>query len=63
MNILKSSARCDLSFVLGGAYGYTLVKQDGSVSSVEVEGEQAKALREDLKRLNAAEVQARLDSK
>jgi len=47
----------------GGAYGYTLVKQDGSVSTVEVEAEEAKALREDLKRLNAAETQARLDSR
>lgn len=38
----------------GGAYGYTLVRQNGSVSTVEVEGQEAKALREDLKRLNAA---------
>jgi len=47
----------------GGAYGYTLVKQNGSASAVEVEGEEAKAIREDLKRLNAAETQARLDSR
>jgi len=47
----------------GGAYGYTLVKQDGSALGVEVEGEEAKALREDLKRLNAVEAQARLDSR
>ncbi len=47
----------------GGAYGYTLVKQNGSGLAVDVEGEEAKAIREDLKRLNAAETQARLDSR
>jgi len=47
----------------GGAYGYRLTKQNGSGLAVEVEGEEAKAIREDLKRLNDAEVQARLDSK
>jgi hypothetical protein len=31
--------------------------------TVEVESEEAKAIREDLKRLNAAEVQARIDSR
>ncbi len=46
----------------GGAYGYRLVKQNGSALAVEIEGEEAKAIREDLKRLDAAEVQARLDS-
>ncbi len=47
----------------GGAYGYSLVKQGDAVPSVDVEGNEAKLIREDLKRLNAAEVQARLDSR
>ncbi len=45
------------------AYGYTLVKQYASVPAVDVECEEAKFIREDLKRLNAAEVQARLNSR
>ena len=44
-------------------YGYTLAKQGVPVPAVDVEGEEAKFVREDLKRLNAAEVQARLDSR
>ena len=47
----------------GGAYGYTLVRQNGSVLTVDVEGQEAKAIREDFKRINAAEVQARIDSR
>ncbi len=47
----------------GGAFGYTLVKQCVSVPAVDVECDEARFVREDLKRLNAAEVQARLDSR
>jgi hypothetical protein len=47
----------------GGAYGYTVVKQNGSVLTVDVEGTEAKAMKEDLKRLNDAEIKARLDSR
>jgi hypothetical protein len=47
----------------GGAYGYTVVKQNGSVLTVVVEGTEAKAMKEDLKRLNDAEIKARLDSR
>ena len=47
----------------GGAYGYALAKQPAAVPAVDVEGNEAKLIREDLKRLNAAEVQARLDSR
>jgi len=45
------------------AYGYSLVKQDVPVPAVVVECEGAKFIREDLRRLNAVEVQARLDSR
>jgi len=47
----------------GGAFGYTLVKQCVSVPAVDVECDEARFVREDLKRLNAAEVKARLDSR
>jgi hypothetical protein len=47
----------------GGAYGYTLVKQNAVLPAVDVECDEAKLVREDLKRLKAAEVQARLDSR
>jgi hypothetical protein len=47
----------------GGAFGYTIVKQCVPVPAVDVECDEARIVREDLKRLNAAEVQARLDSK
>jgi hypothetical protein len=46
-----------------GAYGYSLIKKVESVPTVDVECEEAKFIREDLKRLNAAEVQARHDSR
>lgn len=42
-------------------YGYSRVNQDVPVPAVDVECDEAKFIREDLKRLNAAEVQARLD--
>lgn len=44
-------------------FGYSLVNHDVAVPSVDVECDEAKFIREDLKRLNAAEVQARLDSR
>lgn len=44
-------------------YGYSLVKQDVPVPTVDVECDEAKFIREDLKRLNAVEIQARLDSR
>lgn len=47
----------------GGVFGYTLVKQYVSVPAVDVKCDEARFIREDLKRLNAAEVQARLDSR
>ncbi len=47
----------------GGAYGYSLPKPGDSLPVVDVEGAEAKQVREDIKRLNAAEVQARLDSR
>lgn len=46
-----------------GAYGYSLVKQNAPVPAVDVECDEAKLVREDLKRLKAAEVQARIDSR
>ncbi len=47
----------------GGAHGYSLPKPGDSLPAVDVEGAEAKQVREDIKRLNAAEVQARLDSR
>ena len=47
----------------GGAYGYALAKQAAAVSAVDVEGNEAKLIREDLKRFKEAEIQARLDSR
>ena len=44
-------------------YGYSRVNRDVPVPAVDVECDEAKFIREDLKRLNAAEVQARLDSR
>ena len=46
-----------------GAYGYSLVKQNAPLPGVDVECDEAKLVREDLKRLKAAEVQARIDSR
>jgi hypothetical protein len=45
------------------SYGYTLVKQGTSIPAIDAESAEAKLIREDIKRLNAAEVQARLDSR
>jgi len=45
------------------SFGYSLVKKGESVSSVEIEADGARFLREDLKRLNSAEMRARLDSR
>jgi len=47
----------------GRAFGYTLVKQSVSVPAVDAERDEARFVREDLKRLNAAEIQASLDSR
>ena len=46
-----------------GAYGYSLVKQSAPIPAVEVECDEAKIVRENLKRLKAAEVQAKIDSR
>ena len=51
-----------LKLRLGCAFGYTLVKQCVSFSAVDVECDEDRFVREDLKLLNAAEVRARLDS-
>ena len=46
-----------------GAFGHTLVKQCVSVPAVDAECDEAMSIRVGLKRLDAAEVQARLDSR
>ncbi len=47
----------------GGAFGYSVAKQGDSVPAIDVEGAEAKQVREDIERLKVAEVQARLDSR
>jgi hypothetical protein len=44
-------------------YGYSFVNRDASIIGIDVECGEAKFVREDLKRLKAAEVQARLNSR